>query len=230
MPRTSAPRPADLQRDPETHTITRNDFERLVDWEVQQSRASGRPFTLAMLDVDRFHEHAVTLGPEAAALLLKRIAETLRAHSREGDMLGRGEHDQFMLMLPGTPPEQGLFIVEDVRRLLASSTFKLKASGNARTAKCTLSAGLASYPKDGAARDELTWKAEAALFLAKSSGRNRVCLAVDEKMVLKSNYYPRSQLDRLAALAKAHGRTEASLLREALALLFRRLDGTRNSE
>lgn len=219
MPRPTETRPVDLQRDPDTHAVSRSDFERLVEFEVQQSRASGRPFTLAVLDVDRFREHAESLGPDSAALLLRRIAETLRAHSREGDVLGRVEHDQFMLLLPATPPEQGLFIVEDVRRLLASSTFKLKSGG---TARCTLSAGLASFPKDGGARDELTWKADAALFQAKAAGRNRVCLAADEKMVLKSNYYPRSQLDRLAALAKATGRTEASLLREALAMLFRR--------
>lgn len=224
MPRPTETRPADLLRDPETHAVSRTDFERLVDFEVQQSRAAGRPFTLAVLDVDRFQEHAAALGPEAATLLLRRIAETLRAHSREGDVLGRGEHDQFMLLLPGTPPEQGLFIAEDVRRLLASSTFKLRSGGAARTARCTLSAGLASFPKDGTARDELTWKADAALFQAKGAGRNRVCLAVDEKMVLKSNYYPRSQLSRLAALAKATGRTEASLLREALAMLFRRAE------
>jgi diguanylate cyclase (GGDEF)-like protein len=213
---------SDLQRDPSTNTVSRPDFDRLIEWELGRSREGGRPFTLAVLDLDRFADLARDVGPEAAETLLRRIAETLRAHSREGDVLGRGEGDQFLLLLPATPPEQGLFIVEDVRRLLASSTFKLRAAGVARTARCTVSAGLASYPKDGSARDELTWKAEAALLAAKSAGRNRVCLAVDEKMVLKSNYYPRSQLDQLSALARALGRTEASLLREALTDLFRR--------
>jgi len=213
---------SDLQRDPSTHTVSRPDFDRMIEWEVEQSRASRRAFTLALLDLDRFSELAANLGEEASELLLRKIAATLRAHSREGDVLGRGDGDQLLLLLPATPPEQGLFIVEDVRRLLAQSTFKLRAGGASHTAKCTVSAGLASYPKDGASRDELTWKAEAALWQAKESGRNKVCLAVDEKMVLKSNYYPRSQLDRLAALAKALGRTEASLLREALTEQLRR--------
>lgn len=211
-----------LQRDPHTHTVSRPDFDRMVEWEVSNSRAARRAFTLAVLDLDRFGELEEHLGEEGGALLLRKVAETLRAHSREGDVLGRGEGDQFLMLLPATPPEQGLFIVEDVRRLLASSTFKLRTAGGSRTAKCTVSAGLASFPKDGGTRDELTWKAEAALFQAKAAGRNRVCLAVDEKMVLKSNYYPRSQLDQLAALARAVSRTEASLLREALSDLLRR--------
>ena len=213
---------SDLQRDPSTHTVSRPDFDRLVEWEVEQSRAARRPFTLASLDVDNFAELADRLGEDAANLLMKRIAEALRAHSREGDVLGKGEGDQLLLLLPSTPPEQGLFIVEDVRRLLARSEFKLRAGGTSHTAKCTVSAGIASYPKDGSSRDELAWKAEAALWQAKQQGRNRVCLAADEKMVLKSNYYPRSQLDRLAAVAKAEGRTEASLLREALSDMLRR--------
>lgn len=208
----------ELQRDPSTHTVTRADFDRLIEFEVQQSKSTRRAFTLAVLDLDHFARLSKELGEDARDLLLKRVAGALRAHSREGDVLGKGEGDRFLLLLPATPPEQGLFIVEDVRRLLAQSTFKLKS----RTAKCTVSAGIASYPKDGATRDELAWKAEAALWQAKAKGRNRVCLAVDEKMVLKSNYYPRSQLDRLAELARAVSRTEASLLREALTELLRK--------
>ena len=55
-----------------------------------------------------------------------------------------------------------------------------------------------------------------ALLRAKREGRSRACIYVEGKMVLKSNYYPRSQLERLAKLSGALGRTEASLLREAL--------------
>ena len=207
-----------MQRDPETQTVSRPDFERLLDWEVERGRTERRAFTLAVVDLDGFGRHGEALGEERAGELLKKVAQTLRAHSREGDVIGRGEGDQFLVLLPDTPQEQGLFILEDVRRLLASSTFRL----GEKSAKCTFSAGLASFPKDATSSDELVWKAEAALWRAKWSGRNRVMLAVSEKMVLKSNYYPRTQLDQLAVLANALRRTEASLLREALADLVRR--------
>lgn len=49
----------------------------------------------------------------------------------------------------------------------------------------------------------------------KRSGRNQVVIYVEDKMVMKSNYYSRATLDRLAALSRATNRAEASLLREA---------------
>jgi predicted DNA-binding protein len=51
---------------------------------------------------------------------------------------------------------------------------------------------------------------------AKRDGRDRVALYVEEKMTLKSNYYSKANLERLAKLSTATDRTEASLLREAL--------------
>ncbi|MER3461590.1 MAG: GGDEF domain-containing protein, partial [Armatimonadota bacterium] len=59
-----------------------------------------------------------------------------------------------------------------------------------------------------------------ALLRAKREGRSRVAIYVEDKMVLKSNYYPKNQLARLATLSERLGRTEAALLREALADLL----------
>lgn len=59
-----------------------------------------------------------------------------------------------------------------------------------------------------------------ALYRAKSEGRGRVAIYVESKMTLKSNYYSKASLERLAKLSDALNRTEASLLREALDDLF----------
>lgn len=208
-----------LERDAETGMVSRADFDKLIGYELELVEQEKRFFTLAVLDLDHFEQHVADVGEEQAALLLKKVGELLRAHSREGDVIGRGVGDQFLILMGMTRPEQGLFVVEDVRRLLASSTFKLKGK---TTVKCTLSAGLASCPRDGMTRGELVWRAEAALWLAKIQGRNRVVLAAEEKMVLKSNYYPKTQVHQLQTLASNLGRTEASILREALADFLRR--------
>ena len=75
---------------------------------------------------------------------------------------------------------------------------------------------IAGRPAHAESSFDLQRAADEALLRAKREGRGRACIYVESKMVLKSNYYPKSQLERLAKLASAHSRTEASLLREAL--------------
>jgi len=65
-------------------------------------------------------------------------------------------------------------------------------------------------------------KASEALYRAKTGGRNRVCLAREERMVTKTSYYTQGQLAGLSRLAKREGLNEAVMLREALDDLLRK--------
>jgi len=80
----------------------------------------------------------------------------------------------------------------------------------------TVSVGVAVDQRRRREPAELVAAATGALRQAKREGRNRVVVAEPEAMVMKSTYYPRGQLARLAAIAGREERTEASLLREAL--------------
>jgi GGDEF domain-containing protein len=85
--------------------------------------------------------------------------------------------------------------------------------------------GIAASPLHGNTAGDLWRAAGEALMRAKRDGRDRVALHVEEKMVLKSNYYSKANLERLAKLSSATDRTEASLLREALDdLLYKHRD------
>jgi diguanylate cyclase len=114
-------------------------------------------------------------------------------------------------MLPDSACEEALLALEKLRAEVAGSEL---APG--LTDRMTVSVGIAGRPAHGATADELVAAAEAALVRAKRAGGNRVCLYVEERMVLKSSYYPRAALHRLAKLASRVGKPEASLLREAL--------------
>jgi len=76
--------------------------------------------------------------------------------------------------------------------------------------------GIAGQPAHGSTAEELLEAADAALVRAKRAGGNRIAIHVDERMILKSSYYPRPALHRLTKLSRRTGRPEASLLREAL--------------
>jgi hypothetical protein len=86
---------------------------------------------------------------------------------------------------------------------------------------------IAAWPPHAAATGDLIRCANAALMRGKREGGGHVVVYIEEKMVLKSNYYPRADLDRLARLSAATDRTEASLLREALDDLFENHRGER---
>jgi hypothetical protein len=71
-------------------------------------------------------------------------------------------------------------------------------------------------------------KASEALYSAQQQGGNRICLPGESQMITKTNYYTRTQLERIASLAKSLGRTEAFLLREALDDLLHKYDDSRH--
>ena len=80
----------------------------------------------------------------------------------------------------------------------------------------TICAGVAASPQHGTTLEDLLAAADGGLFRAKEGGRNRVAIAVEEKMVLKSSYYTKAALRRLSKLSDRTQRTDASHLREAL--------------
>ena len=83
--------------------------------------------------------------------------------------------------------------------------------------------GVAARPPHATETADVVRCANEALARGKREGGGRVAIYVEEKMVLKSNYYSRASLDRLSKLAGRLNRTEASLLREALDDLFQKL-------
>lgn len=90
--------------------------------------------------------------------------------------------------------------------------------------KMTMTIGMATAFEDADRCAELIRKADSALYRAKISGRNKVTMAKEEKMVPKTSHYTQEQLKRLSALSKREGVGEAILLREALDMLLKKYD------
>lgn len=175
--------------------------------------AAEVPVALALVDIDDFKLINDNLGHAVGDALLAQVARTLTGSLPDAAIVARHGGDEFSVLLPDRSAESALILLEEVRAHLVAHPLE---QGHA----VTISAGVAARPPHGSTIDELLRAADQAMYRAKAEGRNRVAIYVDEKMVMKSNYYDRGALSRLAKLSANTGRTEASLLREALDDLF----------
>ncbi len=169
------------------------------------------PVAVVLTDLDEFQRLNERHGEQTGDAVLSGFERALAAGVGPAGRVAHIRGDEFAAVLPDTAIEEALLALEKVRVEVAAAE---PAPG--LTDRVTASIGIAGRPANGATADELIAAAEAALVRAKRAGGNRVCLHVEERMVLKSSYYPRAALHRLAKLARRRGKPEASLLREAL--------------
>jgi diguanylate cyclase (GGDEF)-like protein len=162
------------------------------------------PIALVLLDVDEFKELNDEQGREAGDAVLHSLEQTLASNLPSDAIIGRVGGDEYAVALRRISPESALIVFDEMRAHLA------------RREAVSISIGIAARPEHATGAADLMRAADEALFRAKREGRGRVAIYIEDRMTLKSNYYPKAALERLSRLSDATGRTEASLLREAL--------------
>jgi diguanylate cyclase (GGDEF)-like protein len=183
------------------------DFLELVDKKV----GAGTPLAMVAADLDNFASLNTAMGHEAGDQALASWERTLNGSLPKEAIVGRLGGDEYAVALPDHTAEVALILFEEIRAHYSEHPF----APNLQPA-LGVSAGVAARPPHATDTADLLRAADQALARAKREGRSRVAIYVEEKMTLKSNYYSRATLDRLAKLSSHTGRTEASLLREAL--------------
>ena len=185
----------------------RDAFLAELDGQLHHGNAA---LALALTDLDDFAAINQAHGRDAGDAVLMAWDRVLRANIPPEGSIARLGGDEFAVVLPGTTAENAVVLLQELRHHFAGLTVENVSGG------LSASAGIAASPPHGATAAELHRAAGEALMRAKRDGRDRVAMFVEEKMVLKSNYYSKANLERLAKLSSATDRTEASLLREAL--------------
>jgi diguanylate cyclase (GGDEF)-like protein len=176
--------------------------------------AAGRPLAVAVADLDRFGEVNARFGMEVGDRVLATFERTLTGSLGSDAVVARIGGDEYAVALPGTSAESALIQLEEVRSHYASHGVE------GVDEPVDASFGIAARPPHAEDTAEVLRCAAEALMRGKREGSGRAVIYVEEKMTMKSNYYSRASLDRLAKLAATTSRTEASLLREALDDLF----------
>jgi diguanylate cyclase (GGDEF)-like protein len=135
-----------------------------------QATRYGRPASVLMIDSDNLKQVNDTHGHEAGSRLLRQVANAVQAELRSSDVPARYGGDEFIVLLPETPPKGALDVAERIRNAIASRPLAV----NGQHISATVSVGIACYPEDGKTLDALAARADRALYLAKQEGRNRV--------------------------------------------------------
>jgi diguanylate cyclase (GGDEF)-like protein len=134
-------------------------------------RTGSEVLSVLMVDIDRFKDFNDRHGHPAGDEALRVFANTLRSCMRDGDIAARYGGEEFAVFLPGIDHASALVIAERIR-LRTEQTIISLAPG--LTDRITISAGIATAPDQGSDRLSLLRLADQALYVAKSTGRNRV--------------------------------------------------------
>lgn len=136
--------------------------------EVGRAERHNHHFALLMVDVDHFKQYNDAQGHLAGDDVLKRVAAILREATREVDTAARFGGEEFAVLLPETGADGASEVAERIRTRIAAEQFAGAAPA------VTVSVGVAQFPDHGGTPEEVIANADAALYEAKSKGRNRV--------------------------------------------------------
>lgn len=159
--------------DPLTGLANRRKLEELAAKSLAVARRHGRPLALLMIDVDQFKRINDQQGHQAGDAALRVLADLCQRQMREEDTLARFGGDEFVALLPHTSLDQALEMAE---RLRGSVEAFGRAEGCPQPG-LTISLGVSGFQPGDASFADLLARADAALYQAKASGRNRVCQA-----------------------------------------------------
>ena len=157
--------------DPLTGAWNRRYLDATLAKEVERSQRFERPFSVLMLDLDRFKGVNDQLGHQAGDEVLAETSRRIHRQIRSQiDTLARFGGEEFTIVLPETGRSGAVTVAEKVRGVVGGAPF---GRGDARR-KVTVSVGVATYPEDGRTAAELMRAADRALYRAKRGGRDRV--------------------------------------------------------
>lgn len=146
-------------------------FQHLLSAEIEKAKANSLSLALVMIDVDNFKNFNDTHGHLKGDEALKNIASILQAKSRKFDLMARYGGEEFTIIMPNTTKENARLFAERLRSDVEK--YYIEDSAMPPEKRLTISAGIAGYPNDASTKEELISMADAALYHAKHSGKNR---------------------------------------------------------
>ena len=160
--------------DPLTGVHNRRYLDTHLDQLLQRARVNAKPLSVAFCDIDHFKRLNDTYGHAAGDEVLIEFTRRLLRNLRSHDLVARIGGEEFVVVMPDTPPERARRIGERLRQKVEQEPFGV--AGGASIA-VTISVGVTTSRAADGFGVELIKRADEAMYQAKNSGRNRVVVA-----------------------------------------------------
>jgi len=142
--------------------------------ELRVAKRFNAPMSVVYIDVDNFKRVNDEYGHQLGNRVLREMGGILSVGARGTDLIGRMGGDEFLLILPNTDRDETQIVSERVRERVEAHVFEV---GDGRKIDyLRLSMGVATYPLDAQDKDTLIACADQAMYRAKQTGGNRVCI------------------------------------------------------
>ncbi|MEM1172113.1 MAG: sensor domain-containing diguanylate cyclase [Cyanobacteria bacterium P01_H01_bin.35] len=163
----------DSIRDSLTGLFNRRYLDESLNQEIIRAKRNQQPLSVIMVDIDHFKKFNDTYGHDVGDIVLREVAKFLEGEVRESDIVCRYGGEEMTLILINTP----LDIAKQRAENICSGVRELSLENQGEVLpSVTVSLGVASFPLDGTAGEEIVQKADRALYQAKKAGRNQVVL------------------------------------------------------
>lgn len=159
-------------RDVLTQLPNREAWQERLAFECQRWQRYRQPLTIGVLDIDYFKRVNDSYGHKAGDRVLQLVAKALSDRLRKTDFIARFGGEEFVILMPETPPEAARSVLDGMREHIAALPFHFRGD----PVSVTFSAGLAEFV-EGDDEDDVFDRADKALYLAKDSGRDRVLIS-----------------------------------------------------
>ena len=157
-----------------TGLYTRNFIVERLEQELKRcAMRPGGSLSIMLLDIDFFKKYNDSHGHLAGDAVLKNLSAALSDYfKKQNAAVGRLGGEEFLVILPSADKQQAFLEAENVRSAIQEKIVTIRR----KPAAITVSIGVACFPQDARRADDLLDKADSALYEAKRTGRNRVCL------------------------------------------------------